>query len=83
MYISIYVYIYICIYIGETAPNSLRGKLVSLKEAAIVLGIVAGYTTGAIFGSGDAAAWQPVYGCALPVSLLMLAGEHKNVIIFF
>ena len=48
------------LYIGETAPNDLRGKLVSLKEAAIVLGIVAGYTTGAIFGSGDNAAWQPV-----------------------
>ena len=48
------------LYIGETAPNDLRGKLVSLKEAAIVLGIVAGYATGAIFGSGDNAAWQPV-----------------------
>ena len=62
------------LYIGETAPNDLRGKLVSLKEAAIVLGIVAGYATGAIFGSGDAAAWQPVYGCAIPVAALMLAG---------
>jgi hypothetical protein len=62
------------LYIGETAPNDLRGKLVSLKEAAIVLGIVAGYATGAIFGSGDAGAWQPVYGCAIPVAALMLAG---------
>jgi MFS family permease len=62
------------LYIGETAPNDLRGKLVSLKEAAIVLGIVAGYATGAVFGSGDSPAWQPVYGCALPVAALMLAG---------
>jgi hypothetical protein len=30
------------LYIGETAPDTLRGKLVSLKEGAIVLGIVAG-----------------------------------------
>jgi len=30
------------LYIGETAPDDLRGKLVSLKEGAIVLGIVAG-----------------------------------------
>jgi hypothetical protein len=62
------------LYIGETAPDDLRGKLVSLKEAAIVLGIVAGYATGAVFGSGDAPSWQSVYGCALPVAGLMIAG---------
>ena len=62
------------LYIGETAPNDLRGKLVSLKEAAIVLGIVAGYAAGAVFGTGDAPSWQAVYGCALPVAALMLAG---------
>ena len=64
------------LYIGETAPDDLRGKLVSLKEAAIVLGIVAGYATGALFGGGDAPSWQSVYGCALPVAALMLAGDR-------
>lgn len=36
------------LYIAETSPNDLRGKLVSLKEAAIVAGIVLGYGAGRI-----------------------------------
>merc|ERR1719409_1636615 len=31
------------VYIAETAPSSLRGTLISLKEAAIVFGILCGY----------------------------------------
>jgi len=30
------------LYIAETAPDNLRGKLVSYKEAAIVAGIILG-----------------------------------------
>ena len=33
-------------YIGEMAPSAIRGLLVSLKEAFIVLGMVLGYTIG-------------------------------------
>lgn len=60
------------LYIGESAPDNLRGKLVSLKEAAIVAGIVAGYAAGAVFGSSGG--WESVYASALPVEALMFAG---------
>ena len=33
-------------YIAETAPNSIRGTLISLKEALIVVGILLGYVAG-------------------------------------
>ena len=46
------------LYIAESVPSSLRGTLVSLKEAAIVLGIVAGYAVGAAFGA--AGGWREV-----------------------
>lgn len=60
------------LYIAETSPDALRGKLVSLKEAAIVGGIVLGYAGGAIFGeSGN---WRAVFELALPIELLMLFG---------
>ena len=48
------------LYIAESVPSSLRGTLVSLKEAAIVLGIVAGYAVGAAFG--EAGGWREVRG---------------------
>jgi len=60
------------LYIAETAPSELRGKLVSLKEAAIVLGIVAGYATGAAFG--DEGAWRNVLAAALPIEAAMILG---------
>ena len=34
------------LFIAETSPDNLRGKLVSYKEAAIVGGIVIGYGAG-------------------------------------
>lgn len=61
------------LYIAETAPDSLRGKLVSLKEAAIVGGIVLGYGAGALFGEGGDG-WRQVYESVLPLELLMLFG---------
>ena len=57
------------LYIAETAPNDLRGKLVSLKEAAIVLGIVLGYGAGAVFSDGN---WRGVFESAIPFELIML-----------
>jgi MFS family permease len=60
------------LYIAETSPDKLRGKLVSLKEAAIVGGIVLGYLAGAVLGKD--AGWREVFECALPIEALMLAG---------
>ena len=61
------------LYIAETAPDNLRGKLVSLKEAAIVGGIVLGYGAGALFG-GNADGWRTVYESVLPLEALMALG---------
>jgi len=60
------------LYIAETSPNDLRGKLVSLKEAAIVGGIVLGYAAGAVFG--DQGGWRSVFETAAPLEVLMIAG---------
>ena len=60
------------LYIAETAPDNLRGRLVSLKEAAIVGGIVLGYLGGAVFGNDGN--WRGVFECALPLELIMLLG---------
>ena len=61
------------LYIAETSPDDLRGRLVSLKEAAIVIGIVIGYIAGSIFG-GDGN-WRAVFESALPFEILMLVGS--------
>ena len=60
------------LYIAETSPNNLRGKLVSFKEAAIVAGIVLGYAGGAAFG--ESLNWRYVFESALPLEALMLVG---------
>ncbi len=60
------------LFIAETSPSNLRGRLISFKEAAIVGGIVAGYAFGAIFG--ETGNWQAVFQSALPFEGLMLAG---------
>lgn len=60
------------LFIAETAPTNIRGKLVSLKEAAIVGGIVLGYGAGALFGNDGN--WRLVYESVLPLEALMLFG---------
>ncbi len=65
------------LFIAETSPNNLRGKLVSLKEAAIVLGIVLGYGAGALFGNSiNDDSWRGVYECVLPLEFLMILGAN-------
>lgn len=61
------------LYIAETAPNNLRGTLVSLKEAAIVGGIVVGYLAGSVFGTEGE--WRKVFESFLPLEAMMLAGS--------
>ena len=61
------------LFIAETSPDKLRGKLVSYKEAAIVGGIVVGYGAGALFGADDN--WRSVFQSVYPLEVLMLLGS--------
>ena len=58
-------------YIAEMAPSQIRGLLVSLKEALIVLGILAGYVVGYLFSSVENG-WMYAYGSSLVASFTML-----------
>ena len=60
-------------YIGEMAPNSIRGLLVSMKEAFIVLGMVCGYSVGYAY-SGIVGGWRATYAWASPVAVIMFVG---------
>jgi len=58
-------------YIAEMAPSQIRGLLVSLKEAVIVLGILVGYVVGFLFSQLENG-WMYAYGSSLVVSFIML-----------
>ena len=58
-------------YLGEMSPASIRGLLISLKEAAIVTGILLGYIVGYAF-SETSAGWAHVYATSMLGSTLML-----------
>jgi MFS family permease len=60
-------------YIGEMAPTEIRGLLVSLKEAFIVVGMVLGYSIG-YFYSESKGGWRWTYWWASPISIIMLVG---------
>ncbi|KAI3953514.1 hypothetical protein MKW92_006080 [Papaver armeniacum] len=60
-------------YIAETAPSQIRGRLISLKELFIVLGMLLGYTVGSL-EIDIVAGWRYMYGTSVPVSLLMGIG---------
>ena len=62
-------------YIGEMAPSAIRGLLVSLKEAFIVLGMVFGYTIGYMY-SETVGGWRYTYFMAVPVSICMFCGMY-------
>ena len=49
-------------YIAETAPSDLRGLLIAMKEAAIVLGILLGYLAGSVFSYPGG--WRVIWGSA-------------------
>ena len=60
-------------YIAEMSPAAIRGTLVSLKEAAIVVGICLGYGLG--FALRDVAGgWRFTYGASVPLSVLLYVG---------
>lgn len=62
-------------YIAETAPSKVRGLLISLKEAFIVGGILAGYATSYIFVN-EVGGWRNMYACAAVPALLAFAGVY-------
>ncbi|MCO5556952.1 hypothetical protein L7F22_010507 [Adiantum nelumboides] len=60
-------------YIAETCPVEIRGTLVSLKEAFIVLGMLLGYLVGYL-AIGAVGGWRIMYGVAAPIALIMGVG---------
>jgi hypothetical protein len=61
------------VYIAETAPSSLRGTLISLKEAAIVFGILSGYFCASQY-VGEDGGWRTMFLSSVPLALLTLVG---------
>ena len=62
-------------YIGEMAPFQIRGMLVSLKEAFIVLGIVLGYAIG--YGNSKVeGGWRTTYVVSSAVAAVMCVGMY-------
>ena len=66
------------LYIAEVAPKSLRGRLVTMFDLFINVGILAGYVVGYVVGSqlglADGPAWRLMLGLgALPPLLILLA----------
>ena len=55
------------------APADIRGTLVSLKEAAIVLGISLGYGAGYAY-LRTPGGWRYTYGLTAPLALILLVG---------
>jgi len=62
-------------YIAEMSPASIRGVLVSLKEAMIVLGMVLGYSFGYAF-QHVSGGWRITYGVSLIISVIYCAGVY-------
>ncbi|HVT94903.1 MAG TPA: sugar porter family MFS transporter [Bryobacteraceae bacterium] len=61
------------LYIAEVSPESIRGRLVSLNQLAIMLGILLSYVAGWLLaGLGDAS-WRWMFASAAAPSLLFFA----------
>ncbi|KAG9144454.1 hypothetical protein Leryth_014497 [Lithospermum erythrorhizon] len=61
------------LYIAETCPSQIRGTLISLKELAIVLGILLGYLVGNL-QIDSVGGWRYMYGISAPIALFMILG---------
>lgn len=62
-------------YIGEMAPAEIRGMMVSMKEAMIVVGMLLGYSIGYAY-SNVAGGWRATFGWASIVALAMFGGMY-------
>lgn len=60
-------------YIAETSPASVRGVLISTKEAFIVGGILLGYVVSYLEIS-TLGGWRYIYGAAMPVAAVLIWG---------
>ncbi|KVH89943.1 D-xylose-proton symporter-like 2 [Cynara cardunculus var. scolymus] len=60
-------------YIAETAACQIRGRLISLKEFFIVLGMVLGYVVGSLLVDVNAG-WRYMYATAVPFAVVMGIG---------
>ncbi|XP_031122719.1 D-xylose-proton symporter-like 3, chloroplastic isoform X1 [Ipomoea triloba] len=61
------------LYIAETCPTQIRGTLISLKELAIVLGILMGYFVGS-YEINSVGGWRVMFGFSAPIAVLMGLG---------
>jgi MFS family permease len=61
-------------YIGEMSPPAIRGLLISLKEAVIVVGILCGYLVGFLM-SEVKGGWAYVFGIATIPACVMFCGS--------
>ncbi|XP_059305171.1 D-xylose-proton symporter-like 3, chloroplastic isoform X2 [Lycium ferocissimum] len=61
------------LYIAETCPSQIRGTLISLKELAIVFGILLGYFVGS-YEINVIGGWRYMFGFSAPIALLMGLG---------
>lgn len=62
-------------YIGEMSPPAVRGVLVSMKEAMIVLGMLLGYLMG-WFLEYTAGGWRYTYGVSGIPAVFMMVGMY-------
>lgn len=60
-------------YIAETCPVEIRGTLISMKEAFIVLGMLLGYLVGYL-AVDTVGGWRYMYGVSAPIALIMAIG---------
>lgn len=60
-------------YIAEMAPSQIRGRLLSVKEFFIVLGMVLGYGVGS-FLVNKVSGWRYMYTASVPLSVIMGIG---------
>ncbi|XP_075650728.1 D-xylose-proton symporter-like 2 isoform X1 [Castanea sativa] len=60
-------------YIAETAPSKIRGRLISLEEFFFVLGMIGGYGIGSLLVD-TVAGWRYMYGASTPLAVIMGIG---------
>ncbi|CAN6922543.1 hypothetical protein Bca4012_091633 [Brassica carinata] len=60
-------------YIAETSPSQIRGRMISLKEFSTVIGMVGGYGIGSLWVT-VISGWRYMYATIIPVPVIMGIG---------
>ncbi|KAL0720025.1 hypothetical protein Bca4012_069349 [Brassica carinata] len=60
-------------YIAETSPSQIRGRMISLKEFSTVIGMVGGYGIGSLWVTAISG-WRYMYATITPVPVIMGIG---------